>query len=408
MARYRFKAIDPGGRKISGVMEAETVERANELILGRGHIPTSVAELSGISPFGTAGTASPFSRVRPAEIVIFTKQFSTMLRAGVPMIKALEILASQTENRQLVAIVRQITRDVREGANLSDALSKYPKAFSPLYTGMIHAGETSGALPQIMDRLVYVIEHEAKIRADVKSALQYPALVVGCLAGAFVILLTVVVPKFVTIFQNANLTLPLPTRVCLALSNFMTGYWPFIVGLSGAAVVGIVLYVRTEQGRFTRDTLTMRVPIVGSLVSKAAISRFASVFAILQSSGVAVLESMRILSGTMGNAAISRQLTDIQVLLQEGHGIATPLRSAKYFTPMLVNMVAIGEETGKLDEMLRAVSVHYGAEIEYETKRLSSAIGPVLIIALAILVGFFALAIYMPMWDLAKIAATTG
>ena len=278
MARYRFKAIDPGGRKISGVMEAETVERANELILGRGHIPTSVAELSGISPFGTAGTASPFSRVRPAEIVIFTKQFSTMLRAGVPMIKALEILASQTENRQLVAIVRQITRDVREGANLSDALSKYPKAFSPLYTGMIHAGETSGALPQIMDRLVYVIEHEAKIRADVKSALQYPALVVGCLAGAFVILLTVVVPKFVTIFQNANLTLPLPTRVCLALSNFMTGYWPFIVGLSGAAVVGIVLYVRTEQGRFTRDTLTMRVPIVGSLVSKAAISRFASVF----------------------------------------------------------------------------------------------------------------------------------
>lgn len=269
---------------------------------------------------------------------------------------------------------------------------------------MVQAGESSGALPRVLERLIYIIDHEYKVRSDIRAALQYPCLVLVVLGGAFTVLLTYVVPKFGAFFHSAGVQLPLPTRICLAMNLFLVNNWLSIVLGIGLLVTVLGYSFRTPQGRRARDAFLLKLPVVGSLLQKAAISRFSSIFAILQSTGVGILDSMDILAGTIGNAAIAHELTGVRGLLEEGHGIARPLMSAKYFTPMLVNMVAIGEESGSLGDMLSEVSQHYDSEVEYATKRMSDAIGPILIIALAVMVGFFALAIYLPMWDLSRVA----
>jgi type IV pilus assembly protein PilC len=345
-----------------------------------------------------------FARVRAPELILFTKQFKTLIRAGVPMITILQVLEDQTENPKLRRILGTIHQDIREGSNLYDAFSRHHRVFSPLYCSMLRAGESSGALPEVLERLTYIIDHEHKVKTDIKSAMMYPLIVLSFLFIAFIVLLTGVIPRFVKIFQNAGLNLPLPTKICMWLYQAMVSYWYILAVVAGVAAVLLFLYNRTRQGRLMRHKLLMSLPVFGQLIRKSAISRFASIFAILQASGVDILDSMDILAATIGNEAFSQQLTGIQDRLKEGHGISVPLSQAKYFTPMLINMVAIGEESGNLDDMLRDVANHYDTEVEYAMKRMADAIGPLLTIGLAAVVGFFALAIFLPMWDLTLMA----
>jgi type IV pilus assembly protein PilC len=305
--------------------------------------------------------------VKAPELILFTKQFRTMFNAGVAMINMLEILEAQTENPRLRRILGKMHQDIKEGASLYEAFSKHPKVFSPLYCSMIRAGETSGALPDVLDRLTYIIEHEHNVKSDIKSALTYPIIVVVFLFSAFLILITQVIPKFVNIFKNAGLDLPLPTQICILIYEFMANYWYMIIGAVVVAGLFLFYYLKTEQGKWVRDTFLMRLPLLGPLFVKSAVSRFASIFSILQSSGVDVLDSMDILS-------------------------------------VLINMVAIGEESGNLENMLQEVASHYDTEVEYSMKKLSEAIGPLLTVGLAAVVGFFALAIFLPMWDLTLMA----
>jgi type IV pilus assembly protein PilC len=292
--------------------------------------------------------------------------------------------------------------EIQGGASLFEAFNKHPRVFSHLYRSMIAAGEASGSLPDVLERLIYIIQHEFKVKQDIRSALAYPIIVVITLAIAFFILLTFVVPKFAAIFKSAGIDLPMPTRVAMAMYSFLDNYWYLLLGAVAAVVVGLGMYFKTEQGRFLRDSLLIQVPLLGSLFIKSAMSRFASIFAILQASGVSVLDSLRILSDTINNAAISREFDRLETQLKEGRGISQPLRSARYFTPMIINMVAIGEESGNLDEMLRESAEHYDHEVEYAVGQLTTAMGPILVVALAGVVGFFALAIFLPMWDLVK------
>ncbi|MCP4371866.1 MAG: type II secretion system F family protein, partial [Deltaproteobacteria bacterium] len=338
--------------------------------------------------------------IKAPDLILFTKQFRTMIRAGVSMMQILQILQQQTENIRLKKILGQMQQDVNEGLSLHEAFKKHPKVFSVLYCSMVEAGEASGALPEILDRLTYIIEHEYKVKADIKSALQYPIVVVSFLAIAFIVLLTFVIPKFVNIFTNAGLKLPLPTKICMALYQFMANSWILIIGGLFVFIAVMVLFLRTQQGQYLKDFILLKIPIIGQLLLKAAISRFASIFAILHSSGVDILDSMDILSGTIGNAAVSQELEGIKNRLEEGRGIAGPLMAAKYFTPMMINMVAIGEETGNLQDMLTEAASHYDTEVEYSMKKMSEAIGPMLTVGLAAVIGFFALAIFLPMWDL--------
>jgi len=405
MATYAYKSINETGATVSGEIEADSREMATSILKARGFQPTQVNEKGGgdSAGFSLNRLKEMFTPVKAPELIIFTKQFKTMLGAGVPMVRLLQILEKQAENLKIKRITRTMVDDISGGSSLYDAFRKHPGVFSPLYCGMVQAGEASGALPTVLDRLTYIIDHEHKIRADVKAALQYPIIVVVFLMIAFFVLLTFVIPKFVKIFMSAGLNLPVPTKICLFLYQFLANYWQLMIGGAVAVGVGLYLYLRTEQGRYVRDLVLLRLPIIGQLFVKAAMSRFASIFAILQSSGVSVLEAMRILTMTVGNTAIAREFRAIGEKLEEGRGIAEPLEKASFFTPIVINMVAIGEESGKLEELLMEIAEHYDMEVEYATKKLSDAIGPLLTIGLAAVVGFFALAIFLPMWDLVGI-----
>lgn len=398
MPRFTYQAITETGAVTRGEIDADSIDGASSLLASRGYIPTQVQERRSVLP--SISLSSILAPVKTAELILFTKQFKTLIRSGVPMLTIMQVLEDQTENRRLKAILSSIHQDIREGASLYHAFRRHPRVFSPLYCSMLRAGETSGALPEILDRLVYVIEHEHKVKSDIKSALTYPIIVLSFLFVAFFILLVGVIPRFVNVFKSAGLSLPLPTRICLGLYGLIVQYWYVLLVAAVVIAVVLFLYNRTDQGRYVRHSLMLRLPLVGKLFQKAAVSRFASIFSILQSSGVDILDAMDILSETIGNEAISRQLRGIKDRLREGRGISGPLRQAKYFTPMLVNMIAVGEESGNLDTLLRDVAAHYDTELEYATKKLSDAIAPILTISLAAVVGFFALAIFLPMWDL--------
>lgn len=404
MANYIYQAIDESGKTVTGVLEAESTDMANSLLAARGLMPSKIIieEKSGtgesifskISLFG--GT------VKVADLILFTKQFRSMLGAGVPILRLLQVLESQTESKVLKSAITQILQDIRKGASLSEALVKYPKIFSPLYCSMIRAGEISGSVPQVLERLVYIIEHETKVKADIKSALRYPKIVVFALSIAFVILLTFVVPVFATMFAKAGLTLPWPTKFAMFLYSILKNYWYLIIAVVVIIIFGLTTYFKTDNGKLMKDSLLLELPIIGPLFKKSAMSRFASIFAILQTSGVPIMQSLTILSESIGNAAISKAFDHVRERIQEGQGISAPLKSAKYFTPMVTDMIAIGEESGNIDEMLREITKHYDDEVAYAVQGLTDAIGPILIVGLAAVVGFFALAIFLPMWDLTK------
>ena len=403
MPKYSYKAINETGSGINGVIEADSIDGAGNILNARGLIPVKIVEQSAsfsLFIFIKDNVAS----VNPRDLIIFTKQFRTMSKSGVPTLKMMQVMENQIENKKLKNIAGSIAQDIIKGESLFSGFKKHPGTFSNLYCSMVKAGEASGRLPEVLDRLIYIIEHEYKLKTDISAALMYPVIVLCCLVAAFFLLLTLVIPKFVNIFIKSGIDIPLPTQICIFMYKFMIDYWYLAAGLAAVIITAFFSLLRTASGRYTFDALLMKLPLIGSMFIKSAMSRFAGIFSILQSSGVSALESMRILAGTISNKAIAREFELVTERLEEGRGIADPLKSAKYFTPMVTNMVAIGEESGNLDEMLGEISDHYDVELEYNIKRLSEAIGPILTVGMAVVVGFFAFAIFLPMWDMVQIA----
>ncbi len=403
MATYFYKALNETGNPLSGTLEAESIQNANAILLARGLTPSEVRQAKVENRDSLAVRIKALTGgVKTSDLILFTKQFRSMLNAGVPILRIMQVLEAQTESKVLREAISGIIVDIRQGATISDSFEKYPKIFSPLYCSMLRAGEVSGNVSSVLDRLIYIIEHEAKIKSDIRAALQYPLIVVIALGIAFVVLLTLVIPQFVSLFSKAGLQLPMPTKIAMLMYSILKNYWYLVIGSVVAIVFVMFQYFKTDNGKLVRDSFFLAIPILGPLFQKAAMSRFASIFAILQTSGVPVMQSLSILTDTIGNAAIAKSFDHVRDKIQEGAGIAVPLKTAKYFTPMVVDMIAIGEESGNIDEMLREISKHYDDEVEYAVKALSDAIGPILIVALAAVVGFFALAIFLPMWDMTK------
>jgi len=405
MPNYTYQAINEQGAIITGNIEADTPDNAAIMLAERGYIPSKVKEKRSVfSADRWLMIRQKISPVKIADLILFTKQFRSLFKAGVPLVRAFQVLEAQTPDQTLKKAIASMVQSIKQGSTLTAAMDKQEAIFSPLYRSMIKAGEISGTLPEALARLIYIIEHESKIKSDIKSALQYPIMVTVALTIAFFVLLTFVVPKFAAMFARVGIDLPLPTKIAINLYQFLSNYWYLFIGGIVALIVGLKMYFKTEQGQYVKDLLILRLPILGPLFIKAAMSRFASIFGILQSSGVPVMSAMKVLSGVIGNNAISREFDRVRDQMHEGRGIAAPLSSAKYFPPMVVDMVAIGEETGNLEEMLHEVTIHYDDEVGYAVKRLSDLIGPVLVVGLAAVVGFFALAIFLPMWDLTKMA----
>jgi len=403
MTLYTYKAFDSTGTHVSGEIEADSKEAAQDNLLQQDYIPEWIKETSGKTNsnfFGSIALGSP--RIKPGDLVIYTKQFKTLLQAGIGVMQIFKVMEAQTENSGLKTITAGMAEEIHKGSTLYQAFSVHKKVFSKLYCAMIRAGEESGALPKVLERLIYIIEHEEKVRNEIKAAIRYPLFVLAFLGVAFIILLTFVIPQFAGVFKKAGIELPLPTRICMTLYDFVHHYWLFMIIGIVLTVIGIFKYVRTDRGRLVKDKLLLAIPIIGPVILKSVMSRFSSIFAILQSSGITVLDAMKILAEAINNAAVTRELIQVRTQMEEGRGIAKPLSQARYFTPMVINMVAIGEESGNLDDMLEEIASHYDAEVEYATKGLSDALGPVLIVGLAAVVGFFALAIFLPMWDLTK------
>ncbi|MCG6533406.1 MAG: type II secretion system F family protein [Syntrophales bacterium LBB04] len=402
MATYSYQAIDGSGKTVKGALDAYSLEAAEESISLGGLIPVTIAEVKAKEGSSGGAVRKSGTTVKPSDLILFSKQFRSMFRAGIPLLRLLEVLEQQSENRTLKRISLAMMEDIKQGSSLRDAMAKHPAVFSPLYCGMINAGEVSGNVPEVLDRLTYILEHENKVKADIKSALQYPKVVVVALGIAFFVLLGFVIPKFAMIFEKARLALPLPTRIAIAMHHYLIGYWYILLAGVAGFIVGLKLYIKTSNGLFVKDSFLLRLPIIGPLFIKSAMSRFSSIFAILISSGIPVMDTMKILADTIGNEAISRAFKAISTQMEEGKGISGPLAKAKLFTPMVVNMVAIGEESGNLEGMLQEITKHYDEEVSHAVSRLADLITPVLTVALAGIVAFFALAIFMPMWDLTK------
>ncbi|KIE16871.1 hypothetical protein DS62_08325, partial [Smithella sp. SC_K08D17] len=358
MPNYIYQAINESGDTVSGSLDVESVEVANSILMARNLIPSKIKEQSKAGDENWLQSILRSDRVKMVDLIIFTKQLRSMLVAGVPMLRLLDILGNQTESHGLKKAILRIIQDIKQGLSFSEALEKFPRIFSNLYCDMIKAGEISGNVPIVLDRLIYIIEHEEKVKSDIKSAIRYPMIVLIALSLAFVVLLTFVIPQFVSVFNTAGLTLPLPTKIAMFLYTFLAKYWYLVLTVIAIIVFGLAYYLKTKNGKFVRDSLLLELPVIGPLFRKAALSRFASIFAILQTSGVPIMQSLTILSSTMGNEALARSFEHIRERIKEGAGISAPLKSAKYFTPMVIDMIAIGEESGNIDEMLREIAKH--------------------------------------------------
>lgn len=398
MPRFRYKAMDASGRAVNGVLEADNLEgartRLSELryhVLGLSSVKASPRALEWL------GT---LHRVKLRDLVVFTRQFATMIDAGLSVVKCLDILQQQTRDPTLKEVIATTRRDVAGGASLTEAISKHPRVFSPLYVNMIRSAEAAGILDQVLDRIAVFLEKEAEIKGKIKSAMMYPSVVFTFAVLMLVALVFFVLPRFKEIFETMQLKLPPTTRFLLGFSSFSGRFWYLFV-LGGIGVfVAYKMIARTEKGRYQLDLLKLRVPIMGDLLLKTAVSRFARTFGTLVSTGVPVLRALEIVADTAGNMVVCQAVVKARASVKEGEKISAPLYASKLFPLMVTQMIAVGEETGRLDQMLSKVSDFYDSEVEATLKGLTSLIEPLMIVGLGGIVGLIAVSVISPIYQL--------
>jgi len=338
--------------------------------------------------------------VKTRDVVIFTRQFATMINAGLPLVQALDILAQQTENKVLADVTRQVVYDVESGQTLADALRKHPKAFTDLYVNMVAAGEAGGILDTILQRLAEFLEKNDAIVRKVKGAMIYPAVIMSVAVIAVAVLLIFVIPTFQNMFASVNLDLPLPTRIVIGLSRILQHYWWAIIGVIGFSVFAINRYYKTAAGRLQIDALLLRFPVIGDVLRKSAVSRFTRTLGTLISSGVSILDGLEITARTAGNMVIHNAVMESRQSIAGGDTIAAPLQRSKVFPPMVISMIAVGEQTGGLDEMLSKIADFYDEEVDAAVSTLLSLMEPVMIVVLGVIVGGMVVAMYLPIFDM--------
>jgi len=339
-------------------------------------------------------------RIKTRDIVIFTRQFATMINAGLPLVQSLNILAAQTENKALAEVTRAVVYDVESGNTLADAFSKHPKAFTALYVNMVAAGEAGGILDTILLRLATFLEKNDPLVRKVKGAMVYPGVII-CVAGvAIAVLLIFVIPTFQSMFASANLELPLPTRVVIGMSNFLIHFWWAIIAAIGAIVFAIRSYYSTPAGRLQIDAAMLKAPVLGDVLRKSAVSRFTRTLGTLVSSGVSILEGLEITAKTAGNQVVHNAVMESRQSIAGGETIAAPLEKSKVFPPMVISMIAVGEQTGGLDEMLSKIADFYDEEVDVAVSALLSLMEPAMIVILGVIVGGMVIAMYLPIFDM--------
>jgi type IV pilus assembly protein PilC len=338
--------------------------------------------------------------VKTRDVVIFTRQFATMINAGLPLVQALDILAQQTENKVLAGVTRQVVYDVESGQTLADALRKHPKAFSDLYVNMVAAGEAGGILDTILQRLAQFLEKNDAIIRKVKGAMVYPAVIMSVAVIAVTVLLIFVIPTFQNMFASVQLELPLPTRIVIGASNALKHYWWLVIGAIVLGIFSINRYYKTAAGRLQIDTMLLRFPVIGDVLRKSAVSRFTRTLGTLISSGVSILDGLEITARTAGNMVIHNAVMESRASIAGGDTIAAPLQRSKVFPPMVISMIAVGEQTGGLDEMLSKIADFYDEEVDAAVSTMLSLMEPIMIVVLGVIVGGMVVAMYLPIFDM--------
>ena len=339
-------------------------------------------------------------RIKTRDIVIFTRQFATMINAGLPLVQSLTILAQQTENKSLQAVTRAVVYDVESGNTLADAFQKHPRAFTQLYVNMVAAGEAGGILDTILMRLATFLEKSDALMRKVKSAMVYPGVIISVAAIAVTILLIFVIPTFQAMFASVDMELPLPTRVVIGLSQLLIGFWWAFI-LAGALIFfAIRRYYGTPVGRKNIDSLLLKAPVLGDLLRKSAVSRFTRTLGTLISSGVSILDGLEITARTSGNRVVHDAVMESRNSIAGGETIAAPLERSNVFPPMVISMIAVGEQTGGLDEMLTKIADFYDDEVDVAVGALLSLMEPIMIVVLGVIVGGMVVAMYLPIFDM--------
>jgi type IV pilus assembly protein PilC len=395
MPNFVWKGRDRSGAIQEGVLVADTKDLAFNTLSRQGIVVTGIRERGKEAAIPRAGR-----RIPPKKVAVFTRQFSVMIDAGLPLVQCLDVLGTQQDHKAFQKIILQVRQDVEAGSTLADAMRKHPRAFDALYVNMVAAGESGGILDTILQRLSTYIEKAVKLRAQVRSAMIYPIAVLTIAAGVVAIILLKVIPTFAALFAGLGAELPLPTRVVIAASNFMARYFLLIIVFLVGAWYAFKAYYRTDGGRHLVDRIVLQLPIFGEIYRKIAVARFCRTLATLTSSGVPILDSLEITARTAGNAIIEDAILATRKSVEAGKTIAEPLRDAKVFPNMVVQMVSVGEQTGAIDTMLNKIADFYEDEVDVAVAGLIKLMEPIMIAILGVVIGGIVIAMYLPMFSL--------
>lgn len=396
MPAYAWKGKNRMGEAQEGVLVSESRDAAAATLKRNGIEVTSIGAMA-------AKSTKSFGKVKPRDLAIFTRQFSVMIDAGLPLVQCLEILGAQQVDKGFQKIIEAVREDVEKGLTLQAALSKHPKAFDDLYVNMVGAGESGGILDVILQRLSGYIEKAVKLTSKVKGAMTYPVAVITIAIAVVVIIMVKVIPVFSAMYDGLGSKLPFPTLVCIAMSNALIHYSWLIILAVGLIVVGLRQYYKTTGGRLQIDALMLKIPIIGDVLRKTAVARFCRTLGTLISSGVPILEGMDITAKTSGNMVIQNAIIKSKEAVEQGRNISTPLAETKVFPPMVVQMVGVGEATGALDAMLSKVADFYEDEVDNAVANLTSLMEPIMIAMLGGIIGFIVIAMYLPIFNLANV-----
>src|SRR5918992_1636418 len=398
MAAYTYSAITAEGIELTGSIHAPDREAAREQLRVRGLLAQDLVELPAS---GEQSVRTTFKKIKPKSLQVFSRQFATMIDAGLSVVSALVILEEQTEDKYLSAVITELRADVEGGLLLSQAMARHPKVFSRLYIAMVEAGEAAGILDQVLDRVAYQIEKETQIKRRVKGAMIYPTMVLIFATLVLIGMLLFLVPIFVDIFASLQGELPMLTQYVVNASNFLRNEWMFFFPACAAVFFGIRKLKRTEQGRRVWDRIKLRIPMkIGGVVRKVTIARFSRTLSTLVAAGVDIIKAFEITAQTAGNWVVEEALSDVRNKVQEGMPIAQPLVENPIFPPMVGHMVKIGEETGELEKMLSKIADFYEDEVDSSIQSLTSIIEPLMMIAVGLVVGVIIIAMYLPMFKM--------
>ena len=401
---YQWEGRTAQGKVLKGEMEAATLEAVFARLRSQ-RIQPNPAQVKekgkGLSKEINIPGFGP--TVKAYDVMIFTRQFSTMIDAGLPIVQSLDVLTEQTSNKALKDIIRAVRRDVSGGSTLADALHKHPKAFDDLYVNMVRAGEAGGVLNTILNRIALFIEKANKLKKKVKGAMIYPATIVTVAVGVVTILLLYVIPVFAELYGGMGKALPAPTQITINVSNFFRANFLYLAAGGILTGVGLQMYYKTAQGRIIIDGILLKLPVFGDLLRKVAVARFSQNMSILLASGVPILEGLSITARTAGNKVIEKAIMEARVSISEGKTVAEPLEKSGVFPPMVCQMVAIGENTGALDSMLKRVGDFYEDEVDNSVANLTALMEPVIMIVLGIVLGGLVISMYLPIFQMGSL-----